>query len=869
MGNYLIPLAAAEHNIVVAKDGSVWANYLLRGINVNPYDTSTIAAGQKQNEMLFQALSELDTNDVLITGVKVRIHPDEIASRIVQGIKKITSEQYPKLLAHVSAFHQKRLHGQQEYRRVYVMSVKVPSGGIAPGKGALAKAGGIDPLKGLDWNDIRKREAEILGRIPASFSPSRTTPDHLSWLHDRMRLRGLEVPCMPHGPQRRSFNAKGFSAVMINKTADSDIVVDQFLDAVDNGDVPKVRSTKLGQFRANYRSIRFGQALAVYSPEQRSDHMPDGPAAFQTLMGVEEYPVKETDTINTFTYLVDQDLGVDADFALRLSFTQKELATDHARSFKKVLGQERTANSQDEFDDEGYDDRHTELGALRATVRKEAGPRGMKVAAIFAFADASPKVLRAAISAIRNKFESNNFKVTFPVGGQFDLLEQMMPGSTRSRLSDDLQQLTTVRSFSACMPVRRTEIGDSVGIPIAINKENALGQIVHQDFLNATEDGNGSMAITGAQGGGKSYIIKVLLEWFSDLQCPTTIIDHSPHGEYEVFATQLAGAQVLRIKEPTRSLCPLKVFSDDLTTAHQVYLETMCSLFGISHDDPMALLLSEVTAPKSRELRGINSSRGVMAWLVDKPGEVAERLLSKMQYWAGQRYARALFDPISNAGTVDELPAFVRSREVRSVIFRTNGLQLHRGELTEDLSPEKRYAQVIYTLIARITAYDYARIRGLCVFAGDEMSFTKGSRVVEDLVRAPGVSGRKEGNIGLFGSQAASHFDDENYGLISRKLVLKQQTQHNIVEAFGWADIPPTPGLIRRMRTDTSPSLPDERGTIPGREGEGWYNDGRSIARIQTLPFTSESTGRFADTRASKMIRAEELSEAQASGVRG
>lgn len=869
MGNYLIPLAAAEHNIVVATDGSVWANYVLRGINVNPYDTSTIAAGQKQNEMLFQALSEVDTNDVLITGVKVRVHPDEIASRIFQGIKKVTPEQYPKLFAHVSAFHQKRLHGHQEYRRVYVMSVKLPTGGVTPGKGALSKAGGLDPLKGLDWNDIRKRDAEIVGRIPASFDPVRTTPDHLSWLHDRMRLRGLEVPCMPKGPQRRSFNAKGFSAVMINKTADADIVVDQFLDAVENGDVPKVRASRLGQFRANYRSLKFGQALAVYSPEQRTDTLPDGPAAYQTLMGIEEYPVKDTDTINTFTYLVDQDLGVDADFALRLSFTQKELAPAHAKSFKKVLGQEKTANSQDEFDDEGYDDRHAELGALRSAVRKEAGPRGMKVAAIFAFADANPKVLRTAIDAIRNKFESNEFKVTFPVGGQFDLLEQMMPGSTRSRLAEDLQQLTTVRSFSACMPVRRTEIGDAVGIPIAINKENALGQIVHQDFLNATEDGNGSMAITGAQGGGKSYIIKVLLEWFSDLQCPTTIIDHSPHGEYEVFATQLAGAQVLRIKEPIRSLCPLKVFSDDLTTAHQVYLETMCNLFGISHDDPMANVLSEITSPKSRELRGINSSRDVMAYLADKPGEVMANLRSKMQYWAGQRYARALFDPVNNAGTVDVLPAFVRSQEVRSVIFRTNGLQLHRGELTEDLSPEKRYAQVIYTLIARITAYDYARIRGLCVFAGDEMSFTKGSRVVEDLVRAPGVSGRKEGNIGLFGSQAASHFDDENYGLINRKLVLKQQTQHNIVEAFGWADIPPTPGLIRRMRTDTSPSLPDERGTIPGREGEGWYNDGKAIARIQTLQFTSATTAKFADTRASKMIRAEELSAAQTTGIGG
>ena len=95
----------------------------------------------------------------------------------------------------------------------------------------------------------------------------------------------------------------------------------------------------------------------------------------------------------------------------------------------------------------------------------------------------------------------------------------------------NLLQTSTAYWFSGAMPVRRSFAGDSVGMPIAVNKENANGQIILLDLLNATDKGNASIALTGAQGGGKSHLMKLILLFVTALNRYATVIDHSKHGE--------------------------------------------------------------------------------------------------------------------------------------------------------------------------------------------------------------------------------------------------------------------------------------------------------------------------------------------------
>lgn len=864
MGNFLNPLARAEGNILVAKDGSVWASYLLTGINISPYNPATLLDGQKQNELLFSALSQMDSTDILLSGIKTRTDPDVLAGRVVQGLRQGTTEEYPDLLEQISLFHERCKRGEYtEFQRVYVLSVKIFTG-FSAGKTAFAKAGAVNPLEGVDFAKVRKQESEIFGLIPNAFLPARTTPEHLIWLHERTRTRGLSVPFLPTSAQQQPFNAKGFSSVLIKKTADTDVVLDEFIEATAQGRTQKARKSRFGQFTRNYASTRYGQALAVHSPEQRTDAMPDGPSALQSMMAVAGYPTRDTTTINTFTYLVDQAIGVDADFALRMNFSQEVIGVDHLRRFGKTLSTEAAANVTDHYDEEGYQDRRIEAKKMHNAVRDEPGPRGLQIAAIFAFADPNRKRLTSAMRSIRQHFEGNQFRIVHPVGGQFDLLTQMLPGVPCSELVTELKATTTVRKFSACMPLRRTTVGDAVGIPIAINKENALGQIVLMDLLNATDKGNASLALAAGQGGGKSMMMKAILGWMHDLKRPSYVIDPSPHGEYQVYCSQLGQVQVIDVLSGRVSLDPLKVFADDPELAQQVFLEVMLPLLDLDPHSAQALLLSEAVSPKNRAGRNINSTRDLIDLLATGTmgaNESAEPLLRRLQLWAGQRYTKALFDPIRDTGHVERLDGFRPNHQVPTVVFRTAGLPVYKGELREGIPMNKRYSQVMYTLIARITLHHFTQYRGICGLFADELSVLDGSTVLEDLIKTPDRGGRKEGNFVVVANQDARGYDGENFAMIKKKMILKQDTKANASAAFNWADIPATDRLMNRMLTDTTPFDKNNNNMpVAGREGEGWYNDGfGNIARIQTIPVISERRRRYADTTSSKMIRASDL----------
>jgi len=46
VGEYIPSITKRVGNLIFSKDGTVWANYLLTGINVNPYNTAKISACQ-------------------------------------------------------------------------------------------------------------------------------------------------------------------------------------------------------------------------------------------------------------------------------------------------------------------------------------------------------------------------------------------------------------------------------------------------------------------------------------------------------------------------------------------------------------------------------------------------------------------------------------------------------------------------------------------------------------------------------------------------------------------------------------------------------------------------------------------------------
>ncbi|MBM4574892.1 hypothetical protein GS896_25305 [Rhodococcus hoagii] len=867
MGDYLIPLREAHGNLIYTADGRIWANYVLDGINVSPYLRSSITNGQERNKALFKNLSMVASGDMLLLGIKTKTAPEVIIDRVLKGVPNLDEGRHPELLAQIDALYGKLQRGEmEEFQRLYILSVEIPS--TASGSSAtVAKISGSDPFAGVDRNAIARRERDIFELIPDAFEPQRTTPDMLRWVHERMRLRGIDVPAAPAEQNRRAFSAKGFTNIIIDKAADTIPVFDEFVEAVKTNSVGEVAKGRIARFRANYASVRYGQALAVYSPEERTESLPDGPASFQTLMAIESFPTAPSTVLNTFTYIVDQHIGVDADFALRFSFSQDDISIEETRRFLKTLRGENDANSVDEFDAEAYGDRGRERRLLHNQVREETGPRGMNVAAFFSFAHPHRITLGKQVRALRQQFEANGFEVTVPVGGQFDLLKMMMPGSSCSAMGDELKGTTTVHAFSACLPVRKSHAGDMQGMPIAVNKENALGQLILHDFYGATEGGSGSIAMTGDQGSGKSYFQKYLVGQMSDLHLPAWIIDQSEHAEWVVYAQQLGAYDVIDVMSPDYSLDPLKVLPPE--KAGKLFVDLMLPLLDLKPSAPEALLLSNLLKPAQREAFRIHSSRDLIDHLRKVGNPEGVSLCRGLEFWADQNYTQTIFDPVGQDARVRVLPGFQPHQ--RTVVFRTHGVSVHKGEAKNTTEPSKLFGRVLFTAVAAYTAHAFSLTRDPSGFFADEVSFQAETNVLDDLVKTPDRVGRKARNFVVAGSQLAKDLQDGNYDLIKKKIVFRQENRENAISALAWLGIPPTEVMVEKLTSDTSPGdKKNQNRPIRGREGEGWFADGSgSIVRIKTLPQMLAQRHRFANTTASEMIRFDELTALAGSNGHG
>ena len=867
MGEHIPPLRSRKGNLIFTDDGSVWCNYLLTGMNVNSYRPASALAAQDSHELLLTALSEIPTDDIMLTGLRVRIDPLDTARRITGGIPDWDPQHYRHLHALLDEFYRRMSAGEYpEFDRVYWLAIRQSSRRSVSDQ-LVSTMIDVDPHEGIDWNDIAEFERRCLAAIPAEFRPRRTTPSSVDWCFERATTRGLEVPFLaPPGEGGATSGERTYPEVLIDEAADSHALYSTFLRDVADGRVST--AGRKSTLRQRFRSLAGGRIMSISHPGERIPELPDGPVSYQAMMGIARYPARYSDQVSSFTYLVDQAIGVDADFTLRLRFSQNVTDVAEVSKTERNLVSEGTANAEDEFEAFDYDNRRAELRRFHDAVRAESGPRGMQVTAIFAFGSNNLDYLNSRMGALVQRFRANGFSPLQPVGGQLELWTMMMPGSRRGRLGDDLMQTTTAHWFSGAMPIRRSFAGDAVGMPLAINRENANGQIILLDILGATDRGNASIALTGAQGGGKSNAMKLVLLFVTALNRYAVVVDHSRHGEWAVFARQIARTQVVDAAAGQWSMDPLKCLPSP--QAETVMLAHYLPLFGFANVSSEAAYLANILRPDFRRVRGITSTRRLVEWLKTAGEPEAKALALNFEHWAALPYTRTFIDPPARFGNDNELPPFDNLSDLAErlergevpycTVFRTHELPVYRGENPAAASDLNQWSAAVYGTIARMTAQRFALIRGTCVFFGDEISFLKGNEdVVELLIRSPDRTGRKDRNFVVVASQHAEDFD-HNYAMIEKRAALRQPVVSNARAALEYLDMPVLDSLVDMMTTQTSPPDPDNN-NMPraGRQGEGWWNDGINTVRVQFLPIVSTALARFADTTSSRMIRESDL----------
>lgn len=156
MGEHVPPLRLRDRNLTFSADGSVWCNYLLTGINVNSYQPDTATAAQDSHELLYAALSQIPTDDIMITGFKYRKNPLDTMNAITGGIPDWDPVRYRYLGSLLDDLYRRMCSGKEfvEFDRLYWIAISQPTSRRMTER-LVSTVVDVDPLEGMDCEPSR------------------------------------------------------------------------------------------------------------------------------------------------------------------------------------------------------------------------------------------------------------------------------------------------------------------------------------------------------------------------------------------------------------------------------------------------------------------------------------------------------------------------------------------------------------------------------------------------------------------------------------------------------------------------------------------------------------------------------------------
>lgn len=859
---YFSKLHDVNKNITMnEEDSTAWAHYLIQGINYSPVSDDSFTAAQDLHERLFTHLSNYPHREFKLHGLKTHIPLQETMDRINGGIPAdFTPETYPITAKDISAFRSRKEKGSlKEFTRVYWLSVQLEDPNTSASHSLLPSFVKTKTWGDTEIEDFTKEERAFFDELPEEFNAERTTPEHMYWVADRVRYRGLKTVPLPDTHDGagviHSRGVQSFPPVEIDKYADVQPLLDDFVaEYLEDDDETMERGTRT--FRQNYHAAKWSHMLSVSNLDSSNEALPSGLTSFQANLMITKYPEYESTRLMSYTAIVDQYLGVDADFTLLFSFDPSMLQKDSIRKLRSALSYNANSTSKDDLDMAEYQSTGDEMTQFHSNILNNDIP--MKVCTIFTFADSNRKRLSKQLEKISTAFSNSGFETSHIGGGQYDMFLQSMPGTKTSKLSEAYKQATTVKRFAPTFPMRRSNSGDLKGIPIAVNKSNALGNIIYYDVLGAPDKGNSSMVALGSQGSGKSYFMKNLIRWTAGLHCVVHVFDPSPHGEYEVFSRALANqddkvsVDILNFSNPRYNIDPLQIYTD-AATAKLKFERIMYPLLGITPESSVSGMITELLGEDNRAVYNIHTTRDLMNHLrgqssvnTETRSEI-ERVVNMLRYVGNTTVGRALVD------LRGELPPLKASTTM--LVYRTHDLKVMKRN--EEPTTEKKIGSALYLAASEYTSYLFTSINHPCFTFGDEMSFLSDApQTLENLVKNPTRQGRKYKNALVAGSQDAEDVDNSAYTQVSKTMVFRQDKDTNAEAALKFAGLPTNQDMVYNLQHETSPRDPNGDGVIPGREGEGWYVDGINFpVRMQTLPSMTTSQHQASNTTASQMLR--------------
>ena len=313
------------------------------------------------------------------------------------------------------------------------------------------------------------------------------------------------------------------------------------------------------------------------------------------------------------------------------------------------------------------------------------------------------------------------------------------------------------------------------------------------------------------------------------------VFDPGTHGEWGQAFRNVTNTTVIDLADSRFSLDPLRMF--EFEEAGAVAADHILPMIGVPADSDMENRFTLLVSPQMRESAGIRSMRSLIAYLRAQPDANSDMLLARLEAWATQPAARAIFDGNTSAVLTDAVAgdsvadqpsrAARRRRHSQPAPLRQVAQGRSRGH--GDLRADHRHRAASSVPAPRTVLHDDLR----------------GGRRADGLsrpVRAPRTRITRQGRKHATGiwliSQDYRDFARMGDKFITQKWLFAIRNEGLATKTLEWAGVDPAlyPEVVQSYYEDTSPaesaddedSDDDAFGKVhPSRMGEGFIVDER------------------------------------------
>ena len=665
--------------------------------------------------------------------------------------------------------------------------------------------------------------AEVVASLPRQFSVRPASPLQIQWHHRHTVFRGaLRDPMPPAGVGPDRLTAADFVRPGLDEGANA------------------VRSSWWPTMRPIVR---------VYDADY-----PDGPWSYQALLPVTHFPdIGLRFTKAAYLYALD---NVDTPAAIdwiqhAIVRTPDRAEALNARAAKNIKDQMRQRGRMIEEDDE-LDIKLENTREYNAQIKGNPSERELDIATLIAVGAPTLEICEDAVKQVRHELDQPEIAVSRWRGAQSKLWLAFNPGSEKHAHLDEYRNPTSAHLWGRFTPLISTRVGDSRGTPLAEN-QNTLRRslILHDPEGCAQRQRNTGLAVIGDPGAGKSNRVKLSAIEVVLRRGKVDIFDPGTHGEWAQAFRNVTDTTVIDLAASRFGLDPLRMF--DFEEAGAIAADHILPMIGVPADSDMENRFTRLVSPQMRESAGIGSMWSLIGYLRAQPDADNDMLLARLEAWATQPAARAIFD--------ETLPPYSPTQSLATV-WLTNRLGLPDADdilnphLYNKLPRGARAGMAIYGLITDIVQRHQFLHReqfSTMIFeeAAELMAYPAGARTAHKITR----QGRKHATGIWLISQNYLDFARMGDKFITQKWLFAIRNEGLATKTLEWAGVDPQlyPEVAQSYYEDTSPaesaddedSDDDAFGKVhPSRMGEGFIVDERG--RRARCRFLGAPTGQLA-----------------------